>query len=355
MHRAIELLDDSALPMKFVETVSSFMPINQPLYGLVLFALMPSLYARSVFVRPAKDTNDIVNAIYKVLNLEYYWPNVYIKNVTRRSFLEQSVPVSDVVVFVGRYQNAEIVRKYIKKDALFLFTGSGANPFVICKDADLQLATEKAIAAKLYNSGQDCAAPNVFLVDIMVLDNFIALLKLRLEGVGVGEYSNHFNKVGPLVRKESVEQAKKLLETYKKKIIFGGNCELEKRIISPTLLLCNFDDCIIYEETYAPVFVVCPFYSQEELQKYFFNSKYVPHSMYVSVFGESINRRCLNKSIILENSSVLDYEAGHKKFGGYGFEANQIRVGDEIRVEPFLIPEEIVKYKKFTNICNMGI
>jgi acyl-CoA reductase-like NAD-dependent aldehyde dehydrogenase len=113
IHKTIDLLEDSALPMNFVETISSFMPINQPLYGLVIFALIPSLYARSVFVRPAKDTNDIANEIYKVLNLEYYWPNVYIKNITRRSFLEQSVSISDVVVFVGRYHNAEIVRKYI--------------------------------------------------------------------------------------------------------------------------------------------------------------------------------------------------------------------------------------------------
>ena len=55
------------------------------------------------------------------------------------------------------------------------------------------------------------------------------------------------------------------------------------------------------------------------------------------------------ESAMITKVFVLRF-AGYKKFGGYGFEANQIRVGNEIRVEPFLIPEEIVKYKKFINI-----
>lgn len=53
-----------------VQAVSTFLPINQPLYALVLFGIVPALMAGWVAVRPASATAAVVEDLFEILGLD---------------------------------------------------------------------------------------------------------------------------------------------------------------------------------------------------------------------------------------------------------------------------------------------
>ena len=52
---------------------------------------------------------------------------------------------------------------------------SGHSPFIVFDDADLNKATDMAIAAKFRNNGQVCISPNRFYIQESKKDEFVSL------------------------------------------------------------------------------------------------------------------------------------------------------------------------------------
>ncbi|MGW2377355.1 hypothetical protein [Kitasatospora sp. NPDC001683] len=75
---------------------------------------------------------------------------VELATTSQRDFLEEEARRADVVVFTGACRNAEQVRARHAPGQLFLFLGSGVNPFVVAPGADLTpYQDEQALAAVL--------------------------------------------------------------------------------------------------------------------------------------------------------------------------------------------------------------
>ena len=64
---------------------------------------------------------------------------------------------------------AEKAGKYLKKNVMQL---GGNDPFVVLKDADLDLAIEKAVKGRTRNCGQICTAPKRFIIENELYDDF---------------------------------------------------------------------------------------------------------------------------------------------------------------------------------------
>ena len=348
IERSVETLKSMYREKKFlhakVDRVCAFLPINQPLYGLVLFGLIPSLMAKNAYIRPSVDTIAIVLEISALLNVRDVWSNVELLEITRKKFLTDYVSRANVNIFVGKYQNAKIAQSYANPSALFLFSGSGINPFVVAETNNLEAVVDKAIQARLYNSGQDCAAPNVFIVNADQKDAFIELLIQKLKCIEVGMYSNKDVIVGPLIRDASFGNSVASIVDNQQKIIFNGHIDVKKKIIYPTILSTKILDKITFEELYAPVFIISAYSDEVDLKQYFYDSRYIQNAMYVSVFGDLTHPEYLNNSIILNNKSVLDEEQGNRSFGGYGTEANFVWDGTAETSRPILISKEVYQY-----------
>ena len=145
---AIDCLERAYLEKEFwgnnIPQFAAFMPVNLPLNSLIL-GLMSSLAARETFIRPASDTRDIVTEISQLLRLEHYFPNFHIRLDDRQTFLDQYVKTADAVYFVGEFNNAKKIQKIAKANALFLYSGTGINPFIVTADADVSLSVWKSL------------------------------------------------------------------------------------------------------------------------------------------------------------------------------------------------------------------
>jgi succinate-semialdehyde dehydrogenase/glutarate-semialdehyde dehydrogenase len=84
----------------------------------------------------------------------------------------------------------------------------GCAPFVVCADADVELAVEQAMIAKFRNNGQSCVAANCYFVEAPVYDAFVGAFSERIRAMRTGDQLDEASDLGPLInarRREALE------------------------------------------------------------------------------------------------------------------------------------------------------
>lgn len=346
---AVKCLENGDLESNFwghnVKRFAYFMAVNQPLYGLIL-ALMASMAAEETYVRPATDTADVVVKLANELKIERCFPAFHIVCCGREMFLKNYLESADAVYFVGEYSNAKVVQSRIKSTALFMFSGTGMNPFILTESGDAELAAEKAVQAALYNSGQDCGRAKVHLIHEDKVAAFLKGVKSRLKKVTCGDYTDNNVVVGSLLRDGVFMEAAEHLVKYREYIEYGGTADFAMRMISPTILKVPLSHKVIHQEFFAPVITVATYRTAGELNSYFKDNRYYNNAMYVFLFGELPVGAKLDMRSVIRNQNLMDFEQGNRAFGGYGSKANFIWDGSSPVAHPFLVSEELYKFAK---------
>src|SRR5699024_7951479 len=88
----------------------------------------------------------------------------------------------------------------------------GNAPFIVFEDADLDLAIEGAMGAKMRNIGEACTAANRFLVHESVADEFGRRFAARLEEQVLGNGLDEGVTVGPLVEEKARNSVASLVD-----------------------------------------------------------------------------------------------------------------------------------------------
>ncbi|MFH1161881.1 MAG: aldehyde dehydrogenase family protein [Candidatus Jorgensenbacteria bacterium] len=330
-----------------VDTISAFFPLNLPLYSTILFGVVPGFMANKIYIRPPLLMRGVLRKIHSLLHLKNVLPDMKIIELERHLFLDGYASISDVILFTGRYENAKAVEESCMAP-LFIFNGAGINPVVITKSADIELATQKTMEMRLFNSGQDCAGPDAILVDQRVLSEFMGTLLKKLATVKIGSYLDKKVQVGRLIDSKHVLFIGKILSGLREKIIYGGAVNYKDSIVYPTVILDTLEDgSLNYQEFFAPVFYVLPFTNMGKLDSYFLAEEYVDNAMYVSVFGGSPEYTShIKGSVILKDKIINDVEEGNKPYGGYGERANFVASNGKMTHSPILISRTLCNHLK---------
>ena len=69
---------------KKVESIASYLPMNLPLYSLVIYGIIPKICADVCNYRPSSQTIEISKRIHNVLNLNTY--NIFLFEDSREDF-----------------------------------------------------------------------------------------------------------------------------------------------------------------------------------------------------------------------------------------------------------------------------
>jgi succinate-semialdehyde dehydrogenase / glutarate-semialdehyde dehydrogenase len=93
--------------------------------------------------------------------------------------------------------------RLLKKSVLEL---GGSDPYVVLEDADLDLAAEVCVSARLVNGGQSCIAAKRFIVVDPVREEFTARCVDRMARTRVGDPREEGVEMGPLARRDLRDQ-----------------------------------------------------------------------------------------------------------------------------------------------------
>lgn len=344
------LFEQAYLKNTKVNQIACFLPVNLPLYSLVLFAIIPSFMAQNVYVRAPKSIKKAIKDLYDILDIQLLFPNIKLSELEKTSFVNAYASLSDVVIFTGQYSNALNVMSKCDQTSLFIYNGAGQNPMIIGKRPNLNQAVAKIIQARTFNSGQDCAGPDCILVHASVSATFITLLKKSLEKLSVGEYSDKDVQIGRILNTDFLPEIASFLDKNQKDIFFGGKIDKKSNIVHPTILVSLVKDKQHYFEPFSPIFNISVYNNDSELDYYFANESYYDYAMYASIFGETTYSNIKN-TVLLNNEIILDIEKGNFAYGGYGSKANFIRRNGVQYSIPILISEQIYNWKN--NILNL--
>jgi hypothetical protein len=150
-------LEEEHLSIGKVKEISVFLPLNLPLYSLIIFCVIPGLMSESTSFRCPKALEPLYGKLFSIPGLTSSIPTVRQTKLSRKNFIEGVASISDVVIFTGKYENAVEVRKSCPT-SLFIYNGASVNPILIGENADIDLAVKKSIEARIFKWSRLCWA-----------------------------------------------------------------------------------------------------------------------------------------------------------------------------------------------------
>lgn len=134
----------------------------------------------------------------------------------------------------------------------------GNSPFIVCEDADLDVAVASAVFAKFRNAGQTCIAPNRFFVHASLHDAFVERLLAAIGRLKQDEGTASSVDLGPLISAAAVRKVERhvadALANGAQLRAGGSALPRAGHFFAPTLLTgVNADMLMFQEETFGPV------------------------------------------------------------------------------------------------------
>ncbi|MBN1908085.1 MAG: aldehyde dehydrogenase [Deltaproteobacteria bacterium] len=186
-----------------------------------------------------------------------------------------SHPDVNMVAFTGSCETGKVIfenaSRTVKKIGMEL---GGKNPYIVLKDADLDVAISKIVMSQYINTGMICAAPGRIYVHESIHDEFVKRFVERAKTITAGDPNDEKTFMGPLVSAEHRDKVEALIKSGIDEgatLLLGGKRPTEPPLnrgyyVLPTVFSNVTSEMMIYsEEIFGPVACIVKFSSEEEV------------------------------------------------------------------------------------------
>ena len=168
----------------------------------------------------------------------------------------------------------------------------GNAPLIVCADADIDVAVEGAMLAKMRNGGAACNAANRFFVHEAVLEEFTSKFVDRMSKLVLGDGLAAHTTLGPLVSKAQQQRVGALVEdavARGAKVLCGGSAVSEPAFGFQATVLggVNVDDPLLQEEIFGPIAPLVSFSDETEMLR---RANDVDHGLVSYVFTKDVGK-----------------------------------------------------------------
>ncbi|MBE7637264.1 phosphonoacetaldehyde dehydrogenase [Sneathiella sp. P13V-1] len=248
--------------------ISAITPFNHPL-NQVAHKIAPSIATNNCMVlKPTEKTPLTALLLADVLYDAGLPPEMFSVVTGRPEDIADEMLLNEhaeLVTFTGGVP----IGKYIAEKAGYkrkVLELGGNDPLIVLKDADLEKASDLAVAGAYKNSGQRCTAVKRILVDDSVADEFVALLAAKTEKIKYGDPFDPDVDMGTVINAQSAEMFERRVNdavAAGAKLICGN--KRDGALYSPTVVdHVPFDCELVREETFGPVAPVIRFKDEED-------------------------------------------------------------------------------------------
>lgn len=194
---------ESLLSYQPLGVVLGIMPWNFPFWQVFRFAVPVLAAGNTALLKHAPNVCGCALAIEAVF-IEAGYPEGILRALLIEIDQVESVIQHEAVQGVALTGSdragsavAAIAGRAIKKTVLEL---GGSDPYLICEDADLDLAAKKCVQSRLNNCGQTCISAKRLLVHQAVLEPFTEKLIAEIQKRQQGNPEDESNNLGPMAR-----------------------------------------------------------------------------------------------------------------------------------------------------------
>lgn len=242
-------------------TVLAVMPWNFPFWQVFRFAAPGLMAGNAGILKHASNVSGCALAIEEVFREAGFPENLFRTILVPSSQMEAVIKNKKIkaVTLTGSVTAGKAVAKtagsVLKKTVMEL---GGSDPYIILEDADLEMASETCVNARLINGGQSCIAAKRFIIVEKVYDQFEKLFIAKIKSKKMGDPFDESNHIGPqasvLLRDELHQQVVKSVELGAKLLLGGEIPETVGAWYPPTVLSNVKKGMPAYdEELFGPV------------------------------------------------------------------------------------------------------
>ncbi len=239
------------------------MPWNFPFWQVFRFAIPALIVGNGAVLKHASNVQGCAAAIEKCFLDAGYYENIFCNLRIPGSRVESLIENKNIaaVTLTGSTPAGQAVAKkageHLKKTVLEL---GGSDPYVIFDDADIEIAVDACIAARILNTGQSCISAKRLIVTKLnskeFTDKLIDKLSLKIMGDPLDDVD-----IGPMV---SLTARKEVDDQVQRSIAAGATLNLGGIIPDgdgayyPLTVLSNVKPGMpaFDEEIFGPVFSV---------------------------------------------------------------------------------------------------
>ncbi len=242
--------------------VAAIIPWNYPLL-LLSWKVAPALAAgNTVIIKPSEETPLATLALEELFRA---LPEDVVQIVTGygKEIGEALVqhPGTDLIALTGSVETGKRVgalcAEQVKKAHLEL---GGNDPFIVCDDADLEIATRAACWAAYLNSGQVCTGAKRFYVFESIAEEFTKRAAEFTRSLKIGNGMEPDTDIGPLINRRQLDDiANRVDEAVREgaRVLVGGRRppQLKKGFFyEPTVMIGVRQEMrIVRTETFGPI------------------------------------------------------------------------------------------------------
>jgi succinate-semialdehyde dehydrogenase / glutarate-semialdehyde dehydrogenase len=172
--------------------------------------------------------------------------------------------------FTGSTQIGRVLLAEAAKHVVSCSMELGGNaPLIVFDDADLELALEGAMLAKMRNGGEACTAANRLYVQSGLYDRFAAELAARMAALQVGPGADPATECGPMINPAAVDKIERLVDdalSRGARLLCGGRRPDGPGCFYPPTVLEGVpaDAAMAQEEIFGPVAALSRFETEDE-------------------------------------------------------------------------------------------
>jgi succinate-semialdehyde dehydrogenase/glutarate-semialdehyde dehydrogenase len=266
---------NSYVVLKPLGVILGVMPWNYPFWQVFRFAVPTLLCGNTVLLKHASNVPGCATKIENLFKTAGFPSTVFQDLRIASGEVGQIIknPTIKGVALTGSKTAGQAVAaragKLIKPSVLEL---GGSDPYLIFKDADLELAARACAKSRLLNSGQSCIAAKRFIVVHEIRDEFEEHLVSEMGSAKLGDPLDAETEIGPLARQDLRDtlhvQVRRSVDLGAR-VLLGAAMPTGKGFFYPPTVMSDvrpgmptFD-----EETFGPVAAIVPAANELDMVK----------------------------------------------------------------------------------------
>ena len=346
----------SIIKFEALGVIASIMPWNFPYWQALRFAAPSLIAGNTIVLKPASATMQCGIEIEKTFDKAGLSEGIFKTVIGDSSVAEILIDSLDVnaVTFTGSIpvgaKVAQRATSQLKKTVLEL---GGSDPFIVCKDADIEKASTGAVKGRFINCGQSCIASKRFIVVKNISNEFIEKFIQKTEKLKVGDPLSDDTDIGPLVNAKALKTIDSQVKDSVKEgaeVLTGGEQIVGRKgyFYKPTILGAITSTMrVVNEEVFGPIAPILIADNEKEAIKLANDSQF---GLGASIWTQDLENAELLSSIIksgivsVNNVVVSDPRVpfGGIKRSGFGRELSRYGMLEFVNIKSVRLYDQLI-------------